>query len=275
LDIHDRIAALVSSSILPFRTVSGTCFGAGDELAERDRIRSALGYAAWRGRFAEPPNLLAPKTTPDSADRSGVALNIWTEGLDPRYTIVATYLASRGLSLSESAALEVIRFHSSCPFGGRRVPTMRCLVRNIITNAPTAVHRTALSTDGSKIKFDGKDRLAIGALAGGAVKLTGDADVGLALGIGEGIETSLSLRLAPEFGATTAVWSLISAGGIAAFPVLTGIESLWIAVDYDTAGTKAAAACASRWRDAGREVFLVRPLTEKTDLNDLAGGRHA
>lgn len=158
----------MSSSILPFRTVSGTCFGAGDELAERDRIRSALGYAAWRGRFAEPPNLLAPKTTPGSADRSGVALNIWTEGLDPRYTIVATYLASRGLSLSESAALEVIRFHPSCPFGGRRVPTMRCLVRNMITNAPTAVHRTALSTDGSKIKFDGKDRLAIGALAGGA-----------------------------------------------------------------------------------------------------------
>jgi hypothetical protein len=150
---------------------------------------------------------------------------------------------------------------------------MVCLVRDIITDEPKAVHRTALSPEGRKITIEGKDRLALGPIAGGAIKLTGDADVGLALGAGEGIETTLSLRLAPEFGATTPVWSVIAAAGIATFPVLGGIETLWIAVDHDPAGIKAAEACSARWRDAGREVFLVKPRVERTDLNDLAGGR--
>ena len=100
-------------------------------------------------------------------------------------------------------------------------------------------------------------------------KLTADADVSLALGIGEGVETTLSLRLIPEFGATTPVWSLLNAGGIAAFPVLGGVEALWIAVDHDPAGVQAAGTCAARWRDAGHEAFLVKPNAERTDLNDL------
>jgi hypothetical protein len=141
-----------------------------------------------------------------------------------------------------------------------------------------AVHRTALSLNGHKVRIDGKDRLALGPIAGGAVKLTPDEDVTLALGIGEGIETTLSLRELPEFGPTTPVWALLSAGGLAAFPVLSGIETLWIAVDRDPAGEKAARACADRWQAAGREVFLVKPKAERADLNDVTnrkGRRHA
>jgi hypothetical protein len=100
--------------------------------------------------------------------------------------------------------------------------------------------------------------------------------VTLCLGIGEGIESTLSLRELPEFGASP-VWALLSAGGVAAFPVLSGIECLWIAVDRDPAGERAAHACAERWRAAGREVFLVKPKAERADLNDIAmkkGRRH-
>ena len=68
----------------------------------------------------------------------------------------------------------------------------------------------------------------------------------------------------------------MSAGGVARFPVLAGIECLWIAVDHDPAGLRAARACAQRWQAAGREAFLVTPAAPRTDLNDLIKGqRHA
>jgi hypothetical protein len=245
-----------------------TCFGAGDELAERDRVRAALGLS--RRRETSTAQAKAKHAGTDT-DRTAVALSIWAEARDPRETLAATYVARRGLWLPDAAAGEAIRFHPSCPFAGGRVPAMVCLVRDIVTDAPVAIHRTALSADGRKIKVEGKDRLALGPIAASAIKLTGDPGVGLALGIGEGVETTLSLRLAREFGATTPAWSLISAGGIAGFPVLAGVEALWIAVDHDPAGVKAAETCATRWRNAGREVFLVTPKAQHTDLNDLAG----
>ena len=157
---------------------------------------------------------------------------------------------------------------------------MVALVTDIITNEPKAVHRTALTLDGRKIEIEGSDRLALGPIGGGAIKVTPDADVTLCLGIGEGLESTLSLRGLPEFGPTTPVWSLLTAGGVEALPVLAGVECLWIAVDNDPngRGQRAAQACADRWQAAGREVFLVKPTAEKSDLNDVTnkkGRRHA
>jgi hypothetical protein len=96
------------------------------------------------------------------------------------------------------------------------------------------------------------------------------------LGVAEGIETALSMRLVPEFG-TSPVWSLISAGGLAQFPVLPGIECLWVGVDHDAAGLKASRAAATRWRTSGAEAFLITPSEPRADLNDLfrAGAIHA
>ncbi|WP_267427093.1 toprim domain-containing protein [Methylobacterium sp. GC_Met_2] len=146
---------------------------------------------------------------------------------------------------------------------------MVALVRNVVTNRPQAIHRTALNLEGQKVEVSGKDRLALGSIRGGAVKLTADEEVTTCLGIGEGIETTLSLRCLPEFGASPA-WSVLNAGGITSFPVLPGIECLWIAVDDDPAGRGASELCADRWRRAGREVFLVRSTIAGADLNDIA-----
>jgi hypothetical protein len=85
------------------------------------------------------------------------------------------------------------------------------------------------------VKVNGKDRLALGPIGGGAIKLTPDEAVTTCLGIGEGVESALSLRNMPEFGPSP-LWSLISAGGVESFPTLSGIESLWIAVDHDETG---------------------------------------
>jgi hypothetical protein len=49
---------------------------------------------------------------------------------------------------------------------------MVALVRDVVTDEPKAIHRTALSADGRKVTVSGTERLALGPLAGGAVKLT-------------------------------------------------------------------------------------------------------
>lgn len=203
-----------------------------------------------------------------SLDRTALSLRIWREARQPAESPVARYLTRRGLETVHNMH-NCLRFHPACPFAGSRTPAMVALVRNVVTNQPQAIHRTALSLEGQKVEVGGKDRLALGSIRSGAVKLTADEEVTTCLGIGEGVETTLSLRCLPEFGASP-VWSVLNAGGITSFPVLPGIECLWIAVDDDPAGRGASELCAERWRRAGREVFLVRSGITGTDLNDIA-----
>jgi hypothetical protein len=145
---------------------------------------------------------------------------------------------------------------------------MIALVCNIISNEPQAIHRTALGLSGRKLEIDGKDRMALGGIKGGAVKLSADEDVSYALGIAEGIETALSLQRLPEWQGLP-VWSLLYAEGVEIFPVLPGIETLVIAVDHDPAGELAALVVAQRWRAAGREVRLIEAIKANNDLNDV------
>ncbi|MGF3027914.1 DUF7146 domain-containing protein [Methylobacterium aquaticum] len=249
-------------------------FAAGDDpLTARDHVRARLGLEARvfsrSGEHSAPPRpAIELHQDEDEAPRQRRALTIWDEAREPQRTAVEHYLASRALELPDEVAGTVLRYHRACPFGGARTPAMVALVRNVRTDVPQAIHRTALSHEGRKGEVNGKVRLALGSLRGGAVKLTPDAEVTTCLGIGEGIETTLSLRRLPEFGASP-IWSVLSAGGIAAFPVLPAIECLWIAVDDDPAGREASDLCADRWRRAGREVFLVRSTIAGADLNDI------
>jgi hypothetical protein len=99
----------------------------------------------------------------------------------------------------------------------------------------------------------------LGRAAGAAIKLCPDDEVTLGLGLVEGIETGLaviSLGWRP-------IWAAGSAGGMAQFPVLSGIEELTIFADNDKngVGQRAAKQCAERWRDAGCLV-TIRTLAE-------------
>ncbi len=68
-------------------------------------------------------------------------------------------------------------------------------------------------------------------------------------------------------------WAIGSAGAIATFPVLAGIESLTIfrerkdTGELDKANVRASMSCAGRWLEAGREVLFATP--EHGDLNDV------
>jgi putative DNA primase/helicase len=192
---------------------------------------------------------------------------LWRESIDARGSLVETYLAARALELPQELCDEVIRFHPRCPFGPKtRHPCMIALMRDVVTNEPRAIIRTALTPDGKKI-----DRMMLGPKIGAAVKLSPDEAVTSALTIGEGVETTLA---AMTLGFRPA-WACGDAGGIRDFALLAGIECLTISVDRDKGGTgqQAALECSARWTDAGREVFRIIPNRTGHDLNDVLRAR--
>jgi hypothetical protein len=133
--------------------------------------------------------------------------------------------------------------------------------RNIETNRLTGIHRVALAPDGTKI-----GRMMLGTIAGAAIKIDPEENVEQGLVIGEGYETCLAGRMM-NF---CPVWATGSAGGIAVFPALSGIDALTVLAETDDSGANARAieVCGRRWLAAGREVLRVTPRT-KGDMNDL------
>jgi hypothetical protein len=244
---------------------------AGDDaLAAKRYVRERLGLAAGAARLS--PHLAAarpPRATSDDADRIAGALQIWGAAQHPRRTPAEAYLLRRGLKLPEEAAGSALRWHPDCPFGKERVGCMVALVRDIRTNEPKAIHRTAIDRQGNKLSHLGSNgRLTLGPIGGGAIKLTPDENVTLSLAVGEGVESTLSIREIDGL-ANLAAWSLIAANQVEQFPVLAGIETLWIAVDNDPTGRRSADVLACRWNDAGPEVMRVRPVRDGADLNDV------
>lgn len=193
--------------------------------------------------------------------RVGEGLAIWRQSIDPRGTVVETYLRKRPgeLALPAHAAGAVIRYHGRAFYEGRHAVMMVSLLRDVLTNEPCGVHRTFLTADGAKL-----GRKVLGRARSAAIKLDADEDVTTGLVIGEGIESCLA---AATLGFRPA-WASVNAGGIAAFPVLPVIESLTILRERDAAGERASKACADRWAASGREVYMVTP-TRAKDMNDV------
>ena len=223
-----------------------------------NRDQAVQFLAAWDG----PP---VNRITNDRAASSAFALELWKEGQPMAGTLAARYLAeTRGIDLAALPADvdQVLRFHPRCPFGaGARHPCLLALLRDIKTDAPTGIHRIALTPEGKKI-----DRRILG--RSGAVKLW---PAGSQLVIGEGIETVLAAatRIPYRGEPLRPAWSAVSAGPLGDLPVLPGVERLIILVDHDAAGRNAAARCTDRWTRAGRTVVRLLPKRPGTDFNDL------
>jgi hypothetical protein len=234
----------------------------------KDYVKSKLGLPQFDPAIRQPkPTPRQPKPTVASDDKSRIerARKIWAASLDPRGTIVETYLHSRALDLDDDVAGAVLKFHPACPWRDKDadktifVPAMIAAMRSITTDKITAIHRTWLSADGRK-----RDRRMLGVVAGAAIKLDADEDLLGGLHIGEGVETCLSAR---QLGLRP-TWALGSCGAVGAFPVLGGVECLTLLAEHDDASARAVRACAQRWHAAGREVLINRPIGGK-DLNDV------
>jgi putative DNA primase/helicase len=238
----------------------------------RDAWEWALRWLGVDSREGAEPSIPAPRPTPlmptppETSTTLDMARRIWREAAPPAGTLVEKYLEHRGLKLPPDAPL---RFHPECPRGTERLPAMLALMTDPMTAEPCGTHRTFLVPDG-RGKAAGQAKMMAG--HAGLVRLVPDAEVTIGLGIAEGIETAL--RVMQGFG-WSPVWAATSAGGIARFPVLAGIEELTIFADADDrgAGVNAALACAERWSQLARRVTILEP-PAGTDF-DSATGRAA
>jgi putative DNA primase/helicase len=116
-------------------------------------------------------------------------------------------------------------------------------------------------------------------MAGCVIRLWPDDEVTTGLVIGEGVETTLAAatRIEHRGALLQPAWACAGSGNLKAFPALAGVEALTILVDNDLSGggQDAAAKCARRWIEAGREVTRLTPKILGGDFNDIVQGKGA
>ena len=204
----------------------------------------------------------APRQRDDAeaSRRRNAARRIWLEAIDPRGTLVERYLRHRGVSLPDAA---VIRFHPNCPRTGGALPAMVALMADPEMGHPIGVHRTFLRPDGNGKALVDKPKVMLG--NAGIIQLVGLHEIGIGLGLAEGIETALSVTQTIGWGP---VWAAGSAGAIRNFPFLRA-TTLNIFSDGDEVGLAAARDCAARWITNGSEALIHLPPGDQ-DWNDVA-----
>jgi len=177
-----------------------------------------------------------------------------------RGTLGQTYLEHRHCALPPADS--DLRY---LPGNERFPPSLCALVTDCVTNEPMTLHFTRLAADGRGKAGTERDKtlLAGHPKAGGVIRLWPDEAVTHGLAIAEGLESALAA--AHMF---TPVWSTVDAGNMKRFPVLDGIEALTIFADNDLAGLDAARTCGRRWRDAGREVRVLKSRKLGHDVAD-------
>jgi hypothetical protein len=228
-------------------------------LRARGLWREHLSRSIVRGAHCAPV-----KTEPDqnNSSRTRSALAIWQSSIPAQGTIVAAYLASRGIDLPVP---DVLRFHIGLkhPSGGLW-PTMVALVTNGADDTPLAIHRTFLTRDGAGKAPVDPQKMMLGPCRGGAVRL---ADPGDVLMVGEGIETCLAAMQATGHPA----WAALSTSGLRGLDLPKDVRDVIVLADGDEAGEAAARDCGLRWKRQGRRVRIARPPRGR-DFNDMLPG---
>lgn len=146
--------------------------------------------------------------------------------------VVSTYLRSRLLRMPERDVFQVKTHYGLFPIGIDEDQHAMASVLRRPDSTPETIHLTYLTPAGEKAKHE-RPRILMTPLAsvrGCAVRLAAPEDG--VLGVGEGIESSLSARALYGFP----TWATISANGMASFELPTDIEirQLHIFADRDS-----------------------------------------
>jgi hypothetical protein len=208
-----------------------------------------------RRRHAKEPDA-------DTLKRSAAALAIWEASHATEGTPIATYLRSRGLTISAPIS---IRFHGGLKHrSGTIWPAMVALVTHGVDGEPIGIHRTFLTKDGNGKAPVEPAKMMLGPCGGGAVRLAEPRDL---LMIGEGIETCLAAVQATGHPA----WAALSTSGLRSLDLPANVRDVIVLADGDDAGEAAANECALRWKREGRRVHIARP-PRGVDFNDVLMG---
>lgn len=249
------------------------------KLSGRTTILSLYREARYHGWRPAPNSdyTSAPKQPPPAPrnrepekkalDWSERAEAIWRRTQPLRGTVGEAYLRHRGCVIPPPDS-DVRFLHGKDDYP----PSLCARVTDILTGRPISLHFTRLAPDGRGKANTGRDKLLLAGhrKAGGIIKVWPDEVVTHGLALAEGIETCCAIA-----HVHTPTWATVDAGGLATFPVLSGIEALTIYADHDDAGMRAAAQCARRWREAGREVRVIRCRLPRHDAADIAEGEAA
>ena len=201
----------------------------------------------WKGRVGKlesgSEHLVARIDDPQVAARKRERLRAtWRETVSlthPKAYAIRRYLESRALGEILKEPPVVLRVHPGLEYWDGtqnlgRYPSMIALFHGAV-GAPVTLHVTYLRADGfAKARvLSPKKILGVpvkGATKGGAIRLY-EARAGI-LGIAEGIESALSLRLLRNIP----VWASYCADNLARAHLPSGLRELHIALDIDESG---------------------------------------
>ena len=227
-----------------------------------DAIRDVLDEARRFLSMPVPEATLRPSPAP--AGSLEAARRLFAVSKPIPGTVAETYLRGRGITaLRDCTAL---RFHPHCYYRqddyrqddqtpDRARADWPALVAAItdIDGTMTGAHRTWLDPSGRMKAPVATPRRAMGQLLGNAVRFGTALDV---MAAGEGIETMLSLRSVMP---TVPMVAALSANHLAALLLPTTLRRLYIALDNDPAGQRAAETLTERAQEGGIEALTLIP----------------
>lgn len=201
----------------------------------------------------------------DSECKKTYAQQLWANAANPQGSAVETYLKFRGIHRGIPPTIRYIADAKHSPTG-KTYPCMISAIMRWPDSQVMGVHRTFLSTDGKGKAFIEPNKMMLGDVSGGAVRLTLNP-LGEILIVGEGIESMLSLvGVYTDYG----IWAVLSASNFQSLvlPELPLASTIIIAADHDDAGLKAAKSAAKKWSLQGRVVKISCPSERGADFND-------
>jgi hypothetical protein len=208
------------------------------------------------------------RSSPISVGSLGAARRLFAMAQPITGTLAETYLRNRGIAALHE--ISHLRYHPHCyyrPDPHSATETWPALIAAVtdLEGRITGAHRTWLDPDGFTRTHLGKapldtPRRAMGHLHGHAVRFGAAQDV---MAVGEGIETTLSLRMAlPRMPMAAA----LSAAHLAAIQFPAALRRLYIIRDDDPAGDAAMDMLTDRAREASIEAIMLSPRRE--DFNE-------
>ena len=191
---------------------------------------------------------------------------IWAASKELYATRGQNYLMNRSVLEVLPEDCEDLRFHINCPYQDGVKPCLVALIRDWQTGQGIGIQRTPISP---QYERDGA-RMIKGGFMGGAIMLQDYHDCLFcrSLGVGEGLETTLSLRRLKGFEGLP-LWCLVNDGNLGKFTPPPNFKHLVIAVDHDEGGMRNADKLEATAKDKGVKVTRIMNPTPKKDLNDF------